>query len=107
MGWINRRNSDDVENGNNHGARNVNHQTYRKIDAVNGGGPYPETLAALEQARRLELEKKQIKADAKQREQELLNTIRRQQELLDRLQQAAVIAEQKTQVSTYYFKKLV
>lgn len=92
-----RRNSDDVENGNNHGARNVNHQTYRKIDAVNGGGPYPETLAALEQARRLELEKKQIKADAKQREQELLNTIRRQQELLDRLQQAAVIAEQKTQ----------
>lgn len=60
------------------------------MDGVGGGGStYPETLAALETARKLQLEKMQIEAAAKQREQQLLQTIRHQQQLLDQLQQAA------------------
>ena len=68
-------------------------------DGGSGGGPYPETLAALETARKLQMEKMQIEAAAKQREQQLLQTIRQQQQLLDQLQQAAASAEKRTQVS--------
>ena len=80
------------------------YQTMTKSDQVDssgrGGGAYPETLAALETARQLQKEKLQIEAAAKEREQQLLQTIRHQQQLLDQLQQAAAIAEKKTQVLT-------
>lgn len=54
--------------------------------------------AAAETTRRLEREKAQIQAEAKRREEELMNTIRQQQQQLQRLQQAAVLAEQKAKV---------
>lgn len=54
--------------------------------------------AAAETTRRLEREKAQIQAEAKRREEELMNTIRQQQQQLQRLQQAAMLAEQKAKV---------
>lgn len=57
--------------------------------------------AAAETTRRLEREKAQIQAEAKRREEELMNTIRKQKEQLQLLKQAASLAEQKAKVCIY------
>lgn len=61
--------------------------------------------ATAEATRKLEREKAKIQAEAKKREDELMNTIRQQQQQLQRLQQAAALAEQKAKVYSNEFKK--
>ena len=103
----------DLFNGN--GRRNpTNQQTYRKlpssssqwqktsVSGTSAGYDWSAdeaaraaALAAAETARKLEADKARIQAEAKKREDELLDTIRKQQIQLKRFQQAAALAEQK------------
>lgn len=84
-------NSDEGDNGN-----DMRNTSYR-----GRGSEISEqqvAAAAAEATRKLEREKAKIQAEAKKREDELMNTIRQQQQQLQRLQQAAALAEQKAKV---------
>ena len=84
--------------------RSQTNEEYQRADRTDESSRQAASLAAAavaaaaETTRRLEREKAQIQAEAKRREEELMNTIRQQQQQLQRLQQAAMLAEQKAKV---------
>lgn len=126
---VQQRHGEDTDYGNANRQRNhINQQTFRKAGPTqlhpNGGGqrsvpsdwPHDDeearaasqeaqaaaeaaAQAASEMARKLEAEKVRIQAEAKRREEELMNTIRQQQAQLQRLQQQAALAEQKAKAA--------
>uniref|UniRef100_A0A0P5XF92 Zinc finger C2HC domain-containing protein 1B n=1 Tax=Daphnia magna TaxID=35525 RepID=A0A0P5XF92_9CRUS len=96
----------DRTDGSRNRSKSQQNDEYRRADRMDDSARLAASqaaaamAAAAETTRRLEREKAQIQAEAKRREEELMNTIRKQQEQLQLLKQAASLAEQKAKAAT-------